>query len=605
MNYRSLLVLGIFCLLFKVGLAQQTEKYQGYLQNFTTHSATAFAFSKIDNIPMNAFTGRASINLPLFEKKMSILNFSMGLNYTGMGGIKRSDPTSIVGKGWLLNVGGAIIRNKRGVPDDYKNALPVGGGGVVRTEYNGILYNNGVTYKPDGDIRVPGSDPTKEYGNGKRDSQHDIFEFNIFGKSGKFYIGKNKEVLVVTDTKMKIIPDFTNSTLPEYELGSFLIIDEAGVKYYFNQTETSKYGGTRISGYLDASGYYFTKNYATSWLLTKVEAPFGEETITYDYIRVIHPNFYSYSSIYSYDSSIPKPYGEDSGSLETVLTEDLGIKSITFSDQTKINFDYFLGWWSNPPSLLKKIDIISDEQEVVKQYWLKYKSWSNGKLHYTDTSGVQNVDQNPYLNAIDLAGGIQRQTIYGFDYFLDATLNEPAIYSSKGPNGADYWGYFNGKINDTQFLLTTRYGAAADRNPDLNYTKLGALKKIIYPTGGYEEFEYELNDKRSVSSNVVAGGLRIKKRILHDGISVNNDLVTEYKYVEADGMSSGFLGDQPEFTFTRNLYYDDGGWPSNPHVKSTITTSFAQPANPLSSVEGSFVGYRRVEELFQNGNNRL
>lgn len=610
MFYRLLLVL-FFTSFIQGALQAQSD----YTHNFSMHSPNAYAFSKIDNIPMNNFTGMANIDLPLYEKKMSVLDFSMRLIYTGAGGIKANEPTNITGRGWLLRAGGTIVRHTRGIPDDYQTNETSSDGTPI-TKWNGVLYNNGITYKADGDSRISNVDPTFNYADGTADSQHDIFEFNIPGKSGKFYIGKDKQVIVVPDSKLKVIPNFTSTT--EFKLASFLIIDEAGIKYYFNQTEVTEEEDPNPG--LTPTAVYYMKEYPSSWLLTKIEAPFSEESITYQYI--VRQTWAGAGSTAVYSKRSDMPFGNVSTSVG-IGAKGADLQSITFSDQTKINLNYFLDGTDPITSpLLKSIDILNTQQEVVKSYYLKYLYWgTDAKAVYTNTQPTTNTyfatKKNDYLNAIDLVSSSNNhQTMYAFDYFLDQNLNEvnvPHSYSVNSSSiveaGLDFWGYYNGKTNATAstnataFLIPTPLGPAADRTPDLNYAKLGVIKRIIYPTGGSEEFEYGLNDKRGTSGNVTVAGLRIKKRTLHDGIDPQNDIVKQYNYVETDGLSSGFIGEEPEFTFVKNSYYDDGGWPSNPHIKYTTTTSFTNPVNPISNIDGSFAGYRRVEEVLQNGSN--
>jgi hypothetical protein len=607
MFYRLLLV-SFFILFIEGPLLAQSD----YTHNFSLHSPNAYAFSKIDNIPMNNFTGMANIDLPLYEKKMSVLDFNMKLVYTGSGGIKANEYTNITGRGWLLRAGGTIVRHTRGIPDDYQTKEIATDGSPI-TKWNGILYNNGVTYKTDGDSRISYTDPTFNYANGTADSQHDIFEFSIPGKSGRFYIGKDKQVIVVPDSKLKVIPSFTSST--EFKLASFLIIDEAGIKYYFNQTEVT-FETDPTPGQAPTATYYM-KEYPSSWLLTRIEAPFNEESINYQYIqRQTWAGSGSTSPVYYKRSDMPT--GDVSSSVG-LGAKGADLQSITFSDQTKINLNYFLDGTDPITSpLLKSIDILNTQQEIVKSYYLKYLYWGSGaNANYTITQPATNTyfatKGYDYLNAVDLVSSNNNyQTVYAFDYFLNQNLNENVVPHSNSVGtyveaGLDFWGYYNGKTNATAntnataFLIPTPLGPAADRTPDLNYAKLGVIKRIIYPTGGSEEFEYELNDRRNGSGKVTVAGLRVKKRTLHDGIDPQNDIVKQYNYVDTDGLSSGFIGEEPEFTFVKNGYYDDGGWPSNPHVKYTLTTSFTNPANPISNVDGSFAGYRRVEEVLQNG----
>jgi hypothetical protein len=528
------LILALFFIIVIKGNLNAQDKKEEYTRNLSIQSPTAFAFSKIDNIPMNNFTGMATINLPLYDKKMSVLNFNMALTYTGGGGLKAGTGSSTMGKGWLLHTGGIIIRHTRGVPDDYQSNTPYNGS--VDTQFNGLLYNT-VSYKPDGVTRISLNDPVSNQALGYGDSEHDVFEFNIPGKSGKFYIGKDKQVIIVTDSKVKIIPEFTNSAIHEFKLGSFLIIDEAGIKYSFNQTELTSPNSSNIEAEAQ------NKQYPTSWLLTKIEAPFGEESITYEYmLRGGIIAGAPVNSIYVRRSDIPV---DDYPSVGGVGVLGANIKRIIFSDQSKINFKYFLDdsdpYPTNIP-LLKSIEILNSEQTMVKAYNMTYKTWRSNKAYYTNTvretknDNIYSANGNNYLNHIDLIGVNRRQTMYAFDYFLDQNLNEESV-----PNGYDFWGYYNGKNNAHPYLVATAFGTAADRNPDINYTKLGSIKKIVYPTGGSEDFEYELNDELGINNNIIVAGLRIKKRILHDGISAQNDMIKEYRYVEADGLSSGFF----------------------------------------------------------------
>ena len=307
-------------------------------QNFSVKSPDAFGFSKVSNIPMSPFTGQVQLTLPLYEKKLSVLSFKMSLDYTGGGGVKVDQRGGIVGRSWLLNVGGRIIRNKRGVPDDFKNTYRTGGG-TLSTRYNGILYSDGVVYKPDGTGQVTSDDPNFLYAEGEADSQHDVFEFSFFGRSGKFYIGKNFEVLVVPDSRLKIIPDFTNSPLSDFKLGSFTIIDESGIKYVFDKMELVRDvdGSNPVSDRVLSQ--FYNKKYGSSWVLTKVEAPFGEEYISYEYIEGVGlAGSAGGGPIYAKRSDLPN---WDMSGTGGGVPQSLSIKKITFSDQSKIVFNYF------------------------------------------------------------------------------------------------------------------------------------------------------------------------------------------------------------------------------------------------------------------------
>jgi YD repeat-containing protein len=601
-RYSAALLMSILVIAPFVSNAQD---FSSYTQNFNAPSANAFAFSKVGNIPLNHFTGQVDLTLPLYQKELSsLLPVTVSMRYTGGGGIKYGAPETIVGKGWMLNVGGVITRNERGVPDDFYNSREYAGS--VPTKYNGILYNGGVTFSNDGVQQFALSDNAFHYSNGMADAQHDIFEFNFFGRSGKFYIGKNNAVQIVTDSKIKIIPTFDN-TIPEFKLSSFLIIDETGIEYFFTEYELSKEGD--LSVYPEENIKYYGKEFPSSWLITKVRDPFKADSVMFEYQLgggrggQILGGMYSKRSDFAHGSSV------SSGTIPSVKKE-LSLKTISFTDGSKIEFEYYSrNSGSNDISLLlKRMKVVNPDQQIVTDLRFGYQL-GHSPPAYSESVNPQ-IESNilmmgtRYLRDITMiTPALQKQTLYAFDYFLSETFNEDAL---AGTWGIDFWGYYNGKVNQSLTQYPTQWQTyLPDRNPDGAYAKLGSLKKIIYPTGGWEEFEYELNDKRLSNANVPIGGIRIKKRSLFDATDYSKTIVKEYKYVEADGVSSsGFLGEKPEFTFVYNVY-EQAGWPTTQTLKYTVTNTFDSPVNPLSSVEGNFVGYRRVEELYQGASTNI
>lgn len=91
------------------------------------------------------------------------------------------------------------------------------------------------------------------------------------------------------------------------------------------------------------------------------------------------------------------------------------------------------------------------------------------------------------------SGNTSMKPPYKFSYFAGSL---PARNSTS----QDYWGYFNGVNNATLVPdaiipaptpIYTDFGTS--RNPDIDYAKMGVLRSVEYPTGGYTTFEYEPN----------------------------------------------------------------------------------------------------------------
>src|SRR5690606_26560779 len=85
-------------------------------------------------------------------------------------------------------------------------------------------------------------------------------------------------------------------------------------------------------------------------------------------------------------------------------------------------------------------------------------------------------------------------------YGEDSNLTLPNRIS----NSQDYWGVYNGKNNTTSIptVKTSGWGDpakvrvyfGANKEPDINFGRIGNLQKIIYPTGGFTEIFYEADN---------------------------------------------------------------------------------------------------------------
>lgn len=141
--------------------------------------------------------------------------------------------------------------------------------------------------------------------------------------------------------------------------------------------------------------------------------------------------------------------------------------------------------------------------------------------------------------------------------------------------------------------------------PSFAYTKSGVLSKVQYPTGGSEEFTYELNDFYSSGQNVQSGGLRIS---IHKLVDTKGALqVHKYNYIDANGNSSGILNNLPilgladvgseqlaaSYLQISNYNYQTG----------VLLHTFTNSRTDFDVVEGSNVGYSRVliKENADNG----
>jgi len=233
---------------------------------------------------------------------------------------------------------------------------------------------------------------------------------------------------------------------------------------------------------------------------------------------------------------------------------------------------------------------------------LKWKKLDNIKIKDVNANILFTADFN-YINnptrrlfLTDLS--INTTKKYQFEYYNDDLL--PNFLSS----AIDHLGYFDG----TAFTIPSGTDWSSYYNQRVTNpvtVKYGSLKKIIYPTKGFSEFEYEPHkyskeiDKNGVLLNSATegtiGGIRVKKVIDNDGLG--NNYVKEYQYTIGinSNVSSGNLLFKP-------LYYVNN---INTQAISYFSTAYAFDINqliPMSNLFSNTIEYETVieKETFSN-----
>lgn len=122
MKYRRKYLLWVLLLtgyvpLFAVGQKAHTNPSVQILQP----SSEAQSLGDFAEIPVDLYTGRTNINIPLFTISYKDIEVPVSLSYHG-GGIKVEDECGVVGLGWTLNAGGVVNRIVRGMPDELSES---------------------------------------------------------------------------------------------------------------------------------------------------------------------------------------------------------------------------------------------------------------------------------------------------------------------------------------------------------------------------------------------------------------------------------------------------------------------------------------------------
>ncbi|WP_409416549.1 RHS repeat domain-containing protein [Flavobacterium sp. PS2] len=429
-----------------------------FMPNITPPSPVAGELGKYGNVPVGMFTGAANISVPLISFKTKDLESPMSLFY-GSNGIKVDEVASNVGLGWNLNFGGVITRTVRDKSDDLQTMI----------------------YPPDDMPNATNAERVAFYkaaAQGNADSERDIYSFNFNGNSGKFIYDKNNIPVLINNQKIKI-ERITNNA-------DFLLTTTNGVKYYFTEKETTAF---RSQG----EGHSVISASVTAWYLSKMVHPNGSEIyLTYDGANMD----YTASNSQTLSMSYPRtqrscegnsPYS-NAPALSGIISFNMKVIGKRISKISSNNSsDGYVTFAYTASGINEEVDGNS-KIETITQYNTDGLVIEKISFNYLKTSNQRVFLQNITFN--------DPSKKYAFEY-----LNQSG-FPRRLSTSQDHWGYYNGKdninlvpknIKDFGLGLDDIDYYGADKEPDGNFTKIGLLNKIIYPTKGYTEFDYESN----------------------------------------------------------------------------------------------------------------
>ncbi len=589
--------------------------------------------------PVSNFTGTPDIGVPLYSVKLNGLSVPIALTYNH-NAVRADTYPGWVGLGWNLTTGGAITRVVNGNADDSQYSdMQVLAATNDRTcgfywNYNSLAPND---WSSTDKLTKSTSDYKNysdyfsymEYTRTVKDYAPDEFNFSFLGYSGSFYLNHEKQWKVRSSQHFKV-EEFTGSlNLYEsnYFKGStgfikFILTDDAGVKYVFGEDQNA----------IEFSTPLFQKDepptVAKTWNLVSIIFP-DKQSIKFNYkrgnaISYLAPNYFSITNpgttsafknyglsgttVYpSYLEEIITPFEKirfytsptkqisyTAGSLTTENNSFNGRKNnydrqVQFDSRGRYNskydpyFDFRSVFVYRDPSNYRKLDSIKLDSNITIR--LNYNNLLTERLKLLSVSKVGRSSQTSAEN-------------YSFTYnSLPANQTFSYLHYS-----TDYWGYENGKQVD----LSSYANYLVSKQPDSNYTKADILNTIIYPTGGYTTFKYELNSYlKSVqnprnlpltvlSKDSVCGGLRIKQISNFD---TNGSRIAFKNYFYDKGhfdtngshLSSGVLGGPSAESWVDEAYSSFKG----------VSYSNLQPSSYNSS--GSHIGYSEVTEESSDG----
>jgi len=499
---------------------QQSPEIKPELPNIIPPSPTVAALMKYEEIPVSNYTGVPSVNIPLFD--YSFPSQKIGLNISlsyHSSSTKLDEVASDIGLGWSFTGGGSISRTVLGMPDEQIESNKIG---IYRVkESNGLNYYQtlqtiqGTSFfnmmNPANIVNSSTDDSVKEFlwetnAKGMFDTQHDIWQFNFFGHTGRFYIEKQPsgalEVKLLENTTLKIINHYNlpNSSVPHhlhYKPIGFTIYDELGYKYVFNVVEESISNSLSVTTSLNDINNIDTNSqtFNSAFHLSKIYDPNNNLLLEYQYfnagtehivvnngITYAYPQYnlniadeinnfnLNYSNFGLGQDFILSLYKPKSSSLTTSTTyQAKKIEKIKIPRVGSVDFVYQQGRqdedYTNRENvyIFKQIIVRDSINNIIKQFNLEheYKYALKKKLFL---KGVKQVTQNDTIDIYKL-------------YYKEPTM----IYG--GNYVKDHWGYL--KLNDLDYGL--------EKEVDKDLVSSFILEKMVLPTGGCVVFNYESN----------------------------------------------------------------------------------------------------------------
>jgi len=493
------------------------------------------AFKKYIDNPVNHNTGIPQISIPLYTIQSGPLTVPVSLSYHA-GGIKVDEIATSVGLGWVLNAGGMVSRSVRGNPDEDGQRGFINEDktvSYVKSQFNNVvglqnIFNSAM--------------------NGEHDFESDEYTFNFPGYSGRFYYSQEEKRFFMQpwrdDISIEQIYDPTHTA----SLTGWIFTDANGTKYYFGVKSKSStiddvvsntvqfdkpviedLGSEKMSGSLNSP----PPNYASSWMLLKIESADKEHVIEFNYRK-----FENGKGAVSY-SMISGEIKKHKGSQEIVASDN--------GEQTNNDADAAKNTWYR--TYINRKCFQNEISEI------KFKHGSVTFDYQTDRQDLQGGQTMDAVTINTIQNGstvVDKTYRFGYNYFESPNISTPlpegidesvefrrkrlkldyiterSSTNIKGEKWAfeyntecglpdrlslarDLWGYYNYKHNNNSLITPVVGGIAilydglrSDRSPYEYTTKAWVLKSVINPMGGKTTYNYENNRvKRRYIDNLI------------------------------------------------------------------------------------------------------
>jgi len=507
--------------------------------------------SQVTTVPVDPLTGRLALTLPVTELHSGSINVPVVLVYTAGSGVRANVEEGSAGVGWDIAVSGAVRRELRALPDDYK-----GTGADTRMGWlQGTTSASIQTFVPASDDDLTTCvDERDDFNfvnslNYNIDPEPDLFSFSAPGLSGQFMFDADGVPQPIPYQDIKITPTKdVNGKITKFD-----IITNTGVTYSFTILETSSRQTTATGSTVNylAGGYgYYQQllNYTSAWNLSKISAPDGSK-VEYTYYNT--PS----EKVRQPVAAVVTEAGTVSNQYSTV---DVTNRMELWYLQTNLNVLSFT-WTNHRISTVELADNSGSSLNI--RYTFTYRN-------FKDKWSASPGNTRGFLTTVNQESNCIAYPAYTFSY-KGADESDNSISLPFASNGrTDLWGYCNGtsassipalyvntaatdgeRMRVIPLASETATLSGDSRAVDGTYIASGMPSLIQYPTGANTNIQYEPNSYFDAAANKeqLGGGVRVK--------SVQfGPTKTEYYYTTtgnavATDLTSGKISYPPSYAF--------------------------------------------------------
>ncbi|MEO1030143.1 MAG: hypothetical protein AAFX55_02000 [Bacteroidota bacterium] len=485
-------------------------------------SPEAYQFEKYTSLPVDLNSGMAQVSIPLYTISYGGMTIPISISYD-TSGIKPEEISGNVGLKWTLNVGGSINRILKGGQDE--GSPYINGSTQAPIQANGYYKDYGFSNFESFDFSNHSiiysasimNDFLKNLAEGSKDLQPDLYALNSLGVSARFFFDENRNLILFTESDLKIEPSLLSANGGHYF--EWKATDTNGIEMYFGENGIVEKSKSSTYGSISGTGNHFTN----SWGLNRLRNLSTNKEITFEYAmeEFAYCTITNPTKISSYRNSLIQPlypfthsgaYDEAvngnlqisrPSSVETSITKPVISKIVAGNIEVVFNSSQRNDVYSRFSGEAKKIDemLVLYNGNCIKKVVFNY-SYHTTPIDPVAPSFPTNAPSEFHksfskvrlildsIEEIDCGGNLAPKT-YSFHY---NTIPLPSQITF----AKDKWGYYNGA--NTNLSLFPQYydidnfvNQAVTRKAVETYSKAMNLEKIVYPTGGSVEFDYEIH----------------------------------------------------------------------------------------------------------------